>query len=195
MRAGGAALSISSTTGLPVKFFGTGERVDALEVFHPDRLASRILGMGDLQTLAEKAQTDVDEREAARLEEKIRRATFDLDDFLGQLRQLRKMGPLSQIMDFIPGVSGLRERMGAAEVDEGDLARVEALILSMTPEERRRPEIIGGSRRRRIARGSGTTPRDVNQLLNQFRQVRKLTRQLASGKLSAGELQLPRRRR
>ena len=192
---GGAALSISSTTGLPVKFFGTGERVNALEVFHPDRLASRILGMGDLQTLAEKAQTDVDQQEAARLEEKIRRANFDLEDFLGQLRQLRKMGPLSQIMDFIPGVSGMRERMGAAEVDEGDLARIEALILSMTPEERRRPEIIGGSRRRRIARGSGATPRDVNQLLNQFRQVQKLTRQLASGKLPAGALQVPRRRR
>ena len=192
---GGAALSISSATGLPVKFFGTGERVNALEVFHPDRLASRILGMGDLQTLAEKAQSDVDQQEAARLEEKIRRASFDLEDFLGQLRQLRKMGPLSQIMDFIPGVSGLRERMGAADVDEGDLARIEALILSMTPEERRRPEIIGGSRRRRIARGSGTTPRDVNQLLNQFRQVQKLTRQLASGKLPAGALQVPRRRR
>ncbi len=192
---GGAALSISSATGLPVKFFGTGERVNALEVFHPDRLASRILGMGDLQTLAEKAQADVDQQEAARLEEKIRRASFDLEDFLGQLRQLRKMGPLSQIMDFIPGVSGLRERMGAADVDEGDLARIEALILSMTPEERRKPEIIGGSRRRRIARGSGTTPRDVNQLLNQFRQVQKLTRQLASGKLPAEALQVPRRRR
>ena len=192
---GGAALSISSATGLPVKFFGTGERVNALEVFHPDRLASRILGMGDLQTLAEKAQADVDQQEAARLEEKIRRASFDLEDFLGQLRQLRKMGPLSQIMDFIPGVSGLRERVGAADVDEGDLAKIEALILSMTPEERRRPEIIGGSRRRRIARGSGTTPRDVNQLLNQFRQVQKLTRQLASGKLPAGALQVPRRRR
>ena len=192
---GGAALSISSATGLPVKFFGTGERVNALEVFHPDRLASRILGMGDLQTLAEKAQADVDQQEADRLEEKIRRASFDLEDFLGQLRQLRKMGPLSQIMDFIPGVSGLRERMGATDVDEGDLARIEALILSMTPEERRRPEIIGGSRRRRIARGSGTTPRDVNQLLNQFRQVQKLTRQLASGKLPAGALQVPRRRR
>ena len=192
---GGAALSISSTTGLPVKFFGTGERVNALEVFHPDRLASRILGMGDLQTLAEKAQTDLDQRETARLEEKIRQANFDLEDFLGQLRQLRKMGPLSQIMDFIPGVSGMRERMGAADVDEDDLARIEALILSMTPEERRRPEIIGGSRRRRIARGSGTTPRDVNQLLNQFRQVQKLTRQLASGKLPAGALQVPRRRR
>ena len=192
---GGAALSISSATGLPVKFFGTGERVNALEVFHPDRLASRILGMGDLQTLAEKARSDVDEQEAARLEEKIRRASFDLEDFLGQLRQLRKMGPLSQIMDFIPGVSGLRERVGAADVDEGDLARIEALILSMTPEERQRPEIIGGSRRRRIARGSGTTPRDVNQLLNQFRQVQKLTRQLASGKLPAGALQVPRRRR
>ena len=133
----------------------------------------------------------MDQQEAARLEEKIRRASFDLEDFLGQLRQLRKMGPLSQIMDFIPGVSGLRERVGAADVDEGDLAKIEALILSMTPEERRRPEIIGGSRRRRIARGSGTTPRDVNQLLNQFRQVQKLTRQLASGKLSAEALQVP----
>ena len=190
---GGAALSIASTTGLPIKFIGTGERVDALELFYPDRLASRILGMGDMLTLVEKAQTTFDQQEAVKLEEKIRRATFDLEDFLGQLQQLKKMGPLSQVMEMIPGLSGLRGKMGAQEVDENDLGRIEAVIHSMTPEERRRPEIIGGSRRRRIARGSGTKPQDVNQLLNQFRQVQKLMRQMTSGKGRSQLMQMMRR--
>ena len=179
---GGAALSVTSATGVPIKFIGTGERVDALELFYPDRLASRILGMGDVLTLVEKAQTTFDEQHAVKLEEKIRRATFDLEDFLDQLQQLKKMGPLSQVLELIPGVSGLRGQVDPDGVDDDDIKKVEGLIYSMTPEERRRPEIIGGSRRRRIARGSGTTPRDVNQLLNQFRQVQKLMRQMASAK-------------
>ena len=179
---GGAALSITSVTGVPIKFIGTGERVDALEQFHPDRLASRILGMGDMLTFIERAQTTFDQQQAAEMEKKIRQATFDLEDFLGQLQQLKRMGPLSQVMEMIPGLSGVAGRVSPNELDEGDLKKVEAVIHSMTPHERQHPEIIGGSRRRRIAKGSGTTPRDVNQLLNQFSQMRKLMRQMTSGK-------------
>ena len=179
---GGAALSITSVTGVPIKFIGTGERVDALEQFHPDRLASRILGMGDMLTLIEKAQSTFDEQQAVEMEKKIRQATFDLEDFLGQLQQLKKMGPLSQVVEMIPGFSGLKGQMPTDQLDDGQLKRIEALIYSMTSEERHRPEIIGGSRRRRIAKGSGATPRDVNQLLNQFRQMQKLMKQMTSGK-------------
>ena len=179
---GGAALSITSVTGVPIKFVGTGERVDALEQFHPDRMASRILGMGDMLTLIEKAQTTFDEDQALELEKKIRRATFDLEDFLGQLQQLKSMGPLSQILDLVPGLSGVKGRISPDELDQDHLKGVEAIIYSMTPEERRQPEIIGGGRRRRIAKGSGTTPQDVNRLLNQFRQMQKLMRQMTSGK-------------
>ena len=187
---GGAALSVVSVTGVPIKFIGTGERVDALEQFHPDRLASRILGMGDVLTLIEKAQTTFDEGQAAELEKKIRQATFDLGDFLGQLQQLKGMGPLSQILDMVPGLSSMKGRIPVEEVSDDQLKRVEAVIYSMTPEERRRPEIIGGSRRRRIAKGSGATPRDVNQLLNQFRQMQKMMRQMASGKGAASLLRM-----
>ncbi len=179
---GGAALSVVSVTGVPIKFIGTGERVDALESFHPDRLASRILGMGDVLTLIEKTQAAFDEDEAAQIEKKMRQATFDLQDYLTQLQEIRKMGPLGQILDMVPGLSGIRSRMPQGEVGEEQLKKVEAIIYSMTPEERRRPQIIGGSRRRRIARGSGTTPQAVNQLLNQFRQMRKVMRRMASGK-------------
>jgi signal recognition particle subunit SRP54 len=179
---GGAALSIVSVTGVPIKFLGTGERVDALEEFHPDRLASRILGMGDMLTLIEKAESSFDEEEAQRLEKKMREATFDLEDFLGQLQQIKNMGSLSQLMEMIPGMSSLKNRLPTGELGEDQIKKVEAVIHSMTPQERRRPEIIGGSRKRRIARGSGTTAQDVNQLLNQFRQTRKLMRQMASGK-------------
>ena len=179
---GGAALSIVSVTGIPIKFLGTGERVDALEEFHPDRLASRILGMGDMLTLIEKAESSFDQDEALRLEKKMREATFDLEDFLGQLQQIKKMGSLSQLMDMIPGMSSIKSRLPAGELGEDQIKKVEAVIYSMTPQERRRPEIIGGSRKRRIARGSGTTAQDINQLLNQFRQTRKLMRQMASGK-------------
>ena len=179
---GGAALSIVAVTGIPIKFIGTGERIDALEQFYPDRLASRILGMGDMLTLIEKAQSTFDEQQAAEMEKKLRQATFDLDDFLAQLQQLKSMGPLSQIMEMIPGLSAIKGRLPTDGLDEGHLKKVEALIYSMTAEERRKPDIIGGSRRRRIAKGSGTTPQDVNQLLNQFRQMQKIMRQMASGK-------------
>ncbi len=179
---GGAALSIVSVTGIPIKFIGTGERIDALDQFHPDRLASRILGMGDMLTLIEKAQSTFDEQQAVEMEKKLRQATFDLDDFLVQLQQLKSMGPLSQIMEMIPGLSAVKGRLPADGLDEGHVKKIEALIYSMTAEERRKPDIIGGSRRRRIAKGSGTTPQDVNQLLNQFRQMQKIMRQMTSGK-------------
>ena len=179
---GGAALSITSVTGVPVKFIGTGERIDALDQFYPDRLASRILGMGDMLTFIEKAQSTFDEDQAAILEKKILQATFDLEDFLNQLQQLKKMGPLSQIMEMIPGFSAMKGKINADELDESQLTRTEAIIHSMTPQERQKPEMIGGSRRKRIARGSGTTPQDVNQLLNQFRQMQKMMRQMTTGK-------------
>ncbi len=182
---GGAALSITSVTGVPIKFMGTGERADALEAFYPDRLASRILGMGDMLTLIDKAQASFDEDEAAEMERKIRQATFDLDDFLGQLQQLKQMGPISQVLEMVPGFSAMKGKISVDELDGSHLVKTEAIIRSMTPEERRRPEIIGGSRRRRIARGSGTTPQDVNQLLNQFSQMQKMMRQfmgVSSGK-------------
>jgi signal recognition particle subunit SRP54 len=179
---GGAALSIRSVTGVPIKFIGTGERMDALEIFHADRLASRILGMGDMLTLIEKAEKTLDKDRAKKLDKKLRHATFDLEDFLEQLEQMQKMGPLSQLTEMIPGFSAIARRMPAAEVDERKIKRIEAIIRSMTPGERRSPDIIGGSRRRRIARGSGTTPQDVNQLLNQFRQTQKLVKQMASGR-------------
>ena len=179
---GGAALSITSVTGVPIKFIGTGERTEALEQFYPDRLASRILGMGDMLTLIEKAQTTFDQDQAVELEKKIRQSTFDLEDFLGQLQQLKKMGPLSQILEMVPGFSAMKNKVSADDLDEGHLKRTEAIIYSMTSEERQRPEMIGGSRRRRIAKGSGTTAQDVNQLLNQFRQMQKMMRQMMSGK-------------
>ena len=179
---GGAAISIVAVTGVPIKFIGTGERLDALEEFHPDRLASRILGMGDMLTLIEKAQSSFDQDESVKLEKKIRQATFDLNDFLAQLQQVKSMGSLSQIVDMIPGMSAMRGRMPDADFDDGQIARVEAIVYSMTPGERSNPSIIGGSRRRRIARGSGTTPRDVNQLLNQFKQTQRLIKQMSSGK-------------
>ena len=179
---GGAALSVTSVTGVPIKYIGTGERIDALEEFHPDRLASRVLGMGDMLTLIEKAQATFDQTQAEELEKKMRQATFGLEDFLGQLQQLKNMGPLGQVLEMIPGMSGLKGRVAEEELDESHLKKIEAIIYSMTPQERRKPEIIGGSRRRRIARGSGCAPQDVNQLLNQFRQMQKMMRQLAGGK-------------
>ena len=179
---GGAALSITKVTGVPIKFIGTGERIEALEQFHPDRLASRILGMGDMLGLIEKAQQNFDEQQMLDLDRKFRQANFDLEDFLEQMQQLKRMGPLSQILDMVPGLSAMKGKVGSDELDNDNLKRVEAIIYSMTPQERRRPELIGGSRRRRIARGSGTTPRDVNQLLNQFRQMRKMMKQMSTNK-------------
>ena len=183
---GGAALSITQVSGLPIKFMGTGERAEALEAFHPDRLASRILGMGDILTLVERAQETMDQKRAQELEQKIRKATFNLEDFLEQLNQVKRMGPLSQVMEMIPGFSSMAKRMSPEELDGNNLKRVEAIVYSMTPRERRNPDILNGSRRRRIALGSGTTPQDVNQLLNQFRQMQKLMKQISSGKMPKG---------
>ncbi len=179
---GGAALSIVSVTGVPIKFMGTGERVDALEQFHPDRLASRILGMGDMLTLIEKTQTTFDQKQAAELQKKLRQASFDLDDFLTQIQQVRKMGGLGQVLEMVPGMSSLKGRISSDEISDDQIKKLEAVVFSMTPRERRHPELIGGSRRRRIARGSGTTPQDVNQMLSQFRQTKKMMRQVTSGK-------------
>ena len=176
---GGAALSITKVTGVPVKYMGVGERPDGLEVFHPDRLASRILAMGDVLTLIERAQEAVDEQKAKEMERKFRQASFDLNDFLDQLQSVKKMGSLDQIMEMIPGMGNNTRKMMTGDLDEGKLRRIEAIIHSMTPEERHRPEIINGSRRRRISRGSGTTPQDINQLLNQFKQTQRLVRQMS----------------
>ena len=175
---GGAALSVTRVTGVPIKYVGVGERSDALEAFHPDRMASRILAMGDVLTLIEKAQEATDENQLKAMERKFRQANFDLDDFLQQIQSLKNMGPLSQIMEMIPGMSQLANKMPAASLDDGHINRVEAIIRSMTPDERRHPEIIHGSRRRRIAKGSGTTPQDINQLLKQFTQTQKMMRQM-----------------
>ncbi len=176
---GGAALSVTRVTGVPIKYMGVGERPDALEQFHPDRMASRILAMGDVLTLIEKAQESMDEKRAKEMERKFRQANFDLEDFLEQIQAVKKMGSLSQIAEMIPGMNQLTSRMKNADLDDQQIKRVEAIIRSMTPEERRRPEIINGSRRRRISRGSGTTPQDINQLLNQFKQTQKVMRQLS----------------
>jgi signal recognition particle subunit SRP54 len=182
---GGAALSISSVTGVPVKFLGTGEKTDALEVFHPDRLAGRILGMGDVVSLVERAQESFDEKEQAKLAEKLRKNQFTLDDFLEQMQQLKKMGPVGQLLDMIPGMGGMaKEAQGA--VDRGELDRVEAIIRSMTPAERRDPAILNASRRRRIASGSGTTLPDVNRLVKQFGEMQKLMKQLGSAQRRGG---------
>ena len=179
---GGAALSIRAVTGVPIKFIGVGEKLNELEPFHADRLASRILGMGDILTLIERAQEAFDQRKAKELEKKFRQASFDLEDFLEQMQQVKRMGSVSQILEMIPGFNTLRGRLPTENLDDRQLKKVEAIILSMTPEERHHPEIIGGSRRRRIARGSGTTPQDINQLLNQFHQTQKLMKELASGR-------------
>jgi len=178
---GGAALSITSVTGVPIKFIGIGEKVDALEPFYPDRMASRILGMGDMLTFIEKTEAATDERKRKELERKVRRGSFDLEDFLEQLQQIKKMGSIGQLIEMVPGISGLSRKLPQG-ADEKQLKRIEAIIFSMTPGERRNPAIIDGSRRRRIAAGSGTSPQDVNQLLNQHRQMQKLMKQIGSGK-------------
>ena len=180
---GGSALSIKHSTGVPIKFIGIGEHADALEPFHPNRLASRILGMGDVLTLVDKAKQEIGDEEARKLEKKMRQATFTLEDFLDQLRKVRRMGSFSQIMEMIPGFSKISKKLPAEALDEKRLDKIEAIINSMTPLERQNPHVIVGSRRRRIAQGSGTGPNDVNQLLNQFGQAKKLMKQMASGKL------------
>ena len=188
---GGAALSVKYITGKPIKFIGTGEKMDAIELFHPDRMASRILGMGDVLSLIEKAEATIDEKNAREMEKKFREQTFTLDDFLEQMRQIKKMGNLEQLLGMIPGMKAgaLKE----AQVDENQMARIEAIILSMTKAERERPDIINGSRRKRIAKGSGTTVEDVNKLLKQFEQMKKTMKQFAtmSKRRGFGGMKLP----
>jgi len=177
---GGAALSIKAVTGKPVKFASVGEKIGDLEPFYPDRMSSRILGMGDMLTLIEKAQSTYDEEKAKELEKKLRKQQFTLEDFLDQMSQLKQMGPLDQILGMIPGISA--SKLKGLQVDEGQIKQVEAIIQSMTPEERRKPQIIGASRKQRIARGSGMSTQDVNRLLQQFQQMQKLIKQF--GKMS-----------
>ncbi len=177
---GGAALSVKAITGKPIMFASTGEKLDQFERFHPDRMAQRILGMGDVMTLIEKAEAGYDEAQAAELERKLRKSEFGLDDFLEQMRQIRKLGPLQNLLGMIPG---LGQEMRGMKIDERDFDRLQAIILSMTQEERRRPELIKGSRRLRIAQGSGTNVQAVKQLIKQFEQTRKIMRQVTQGRM------------
>jgi signal recognition particle subunit SRP54 len=174
---GGAAISMREVTGVPIKFLGVGEKVDALEVFHPDRLANRILGMGDVLTLIEKAQSEMDQAEAEAAGKKLMSGKFDLEDFLGQMQQIKKLGPIGKLMEMIPGFNKMAADIDLSEADK-DLRRIEAIIRSMTPEERRNPRIIKASRKRRIAAGSGTRVQDINQLLRQFQEMQKMMKQL-----------------
>ena len=180
---GGAALSVRAVTGKPIMFVSTGERVEQLERFHPERMASRILGMGDVLSLIEKAEEVSDSDQAAELERKIRKQQFTLEDFLTQMRQVRKMGPLSSVLGMMPGLGKQMKQLRTMNMDERELDRLEAIILSMTPAERANPSLIDGSRRKRIAQGSGTTVQAVNQLVKQFAQVRKMMSAMAKGKM------------
>ncbi|MCF7824796.1 MAG: signal recognition particle protein [Candidatus Marinimicrobia bacterium] len=179
---GGAALSVREVTGQPIKYVGVGEHLDKLEVFHPDRMAGRILGMGDIVSLVEKAQMDIDAEEASKLEEKMRQNTFDLEDFKNQLKQLKSMGSIGDLISMIPGVKGIKD----VDIDEKRLTRIEAIINSMTLVERRKPQVLNGSRRKRIAMGSGTKVQDVNQLLKQFQSMRKMMKKF--GKMNKRQL-------
>jgi len=180
---GGAALSIRQVTGVPIKFLGAGEKVEALEAFYPDRLASRILGMGDVLSLIERAEEVIDKDDAKRMEKKLRKGSFDFEDFLNSMQQMRKLGPLQQILGMIPGLSqlGKLDEM----IDERDIKRVEAIIFSMTPQERRDPDLIKGRRKDRIARGSGTDVEAVNDLISQFRQMQKMMKQMTGGAIAS----------
>ncbi|HET6474920.1 MAG TPA: signal recognition particle protein [Thermoleophilia bacterium] len=184
---GGAALSVRAVTGKAIKFASTGEKLDDFDVFHPDRMASRILGMGDVLSLIEKAEESLDEKQAAEMEAKLRRAEFTFEDFLDQLKQVRKMGSLSSILGMLPGVPGMKD-LKNVQVDDTQLDRIEAMIFSMTQQERRHPDIIDGSRRRRIAAGSGTSVQDVNSLLKQYREMQKMLRMFSSGKMKGFRL-------
>jgi len=179
---GGAALSVREVTGKPIKYIGVGEHLDKLETFHPDRMAGRILGMGDIVSLVEKAQQDIDVEEAAKLEEKMLKNTFDLEDFKQQLKQLKNMGSIGDLMSMIPGIKGIKD----VDIDEKRLTRIEAIINSMTLVERHRPQILDGSRRKRIAKGSGTKVQDVNQLIKQFQSMRKMMKKF--GKMNKRQL-------
>src|SRR5918911_1647605 len=180
---GGAALSIRSVTGIPLKFLSVGEKPDQLEPFYPDRLASRILGMGDMLSLIERAEATFDQKQGEALERKLRAGGFDLEDFLQQLQQIKKMGPLSQILEMIPGMRNLTRNADMPQVDDSQIKRIEAIINSMTIAERRNPAILDASRRRRIAKGSGTTVQEINARLNQFKQMQKMMKQLSAGRM------------
>ena len=177
---GGAAISMRAVTGVPIKFLGTSEKVDGIEVFYPDRMASRILGMGDVLTMIEKAEATMDQAEAVRMEKKLRDASFDLDDFLKQMRQIKKMGPLTGLLEMIPGVGRVAKELDPQATDK-QMNRIEAIICSMTLAERHNPGLLNGSRKRRVAAGSGTTVPEINTLLNQFRQMQRMMKQLQSG--------------
>ncbi len=187
---GGAALSVKAVTGCPIKFVGMGEKSDALEVFHPDRMASRILGMGDMLTLIEKAQSAYDEKKSKEMEERLMKAEFTLEDFYEQMQGMKKMGSMQELLNMIPGV-GSSKALKNAQFDEKEMKKVEAIIQSMTPHERRNPHVINGSRKQRIARGSGTAVQDINRLLKQFEQSRKLIKQFAAGGKKKGKFNLP----
>jgi signal recognition particle subunit SRP54 len=179
---GGAVLSIRAVTGLPVKFIGTGEKSDALEPFYPDRFASRILGMGDMLGLIERAKDAISEQDVQAIEKKMKAKSLDLEDFLVQFQRIKKMGPLNQLVDMIPGVGQMKRQMKVDSLDDSFWSKAEAVVYSMTPQERRHPEIINGSRRRRIAKGSGTTPQEVNQLLNQWKEAKKIMQTFAGNR-------------
>ncbi|MDQ2699877.1 MAG: signal recognition particle protein, partial [Actinomycetota bacterium] len=179
---GGAALSVKAVTGKPIIFASTGEKLEDFDRFHPDRMSSRILGMGDVLSLIEKAEAQVTEEEAEELQRKMASEQFTLEDFLKQMRQVRKMGPIGNLLGMMPGMGSMKQ-LKDVDVNEGELDRVEAIILSMTPMERARPDIIKGSRRRRIAEGSGTKIQQVNNLVKQFDQMRRLMKQMANGKM------------
>ncbi len=188
---GGAALSVRAVTGKPIKFIGMGEKLDDLELFHPDRMASRILGMGDVLSLIEKAQANIDAKKAMELEKKLRTQQFTFDDFLEQLQQMKSMGPLNQILEMMPGVNS--KQLKKLNVDEKELIHIEAIIQSMTKEERLNPSIIDGSRRKRIAKGSGTSIQEVNRLLKQFRETKKMMKKLSGMEkaMKKGRMNLP----
>jgi signal recognition particle subunit SRP54 len=179
---GGAVLSIRAVTGLPVKFMGVGEKADALEPFYPDRFAGRILGMGDMLGLIEKAKESITEQDVQAIEKKMKARQLDLEDFMQQFQRIKKMGPLNQIVDMLPGMGQIKKQMKVESFDDSFWGRAEAVVYSMTPEERKHPEIINGSRRKRIAAGSGTTPQEVNQLLNQWKEAKKIMQSFANNR-------------
>ena len=178
---GGAAISMREVTGVPIKFLGTGEKLSEVEVFHPDRLANRILGMGDVMTLIEKAQSEMDQAEAQKAGERLMKGEFTLEDFMKQMQQVRKLGPIGQLLEMIPGMNKIAKDVDLSNA-EGDLKRIEAIIQSMTPKERNNPKILKASRKRRVAAGSGTTVQEVNALLKQFQEMQKMMKQLRSGR-------------
>jgi signal recognition particle subunit SRP54 len=179
---GGAALSIRSVTGIPIKLVGVGEKADALEDFYPDRFASRVLGMGDMLTLIDKAKAELTDADMESLTVRMKKGQLTLDDFLDQYRRIKRMGPLNQLVGLVPGLSQVKKRLNVDEMDESFFTRVEAIICSMTKAERHTPDIIDGSRRKRIAVGSGTTPADVNQVLKQYREAKKIIQMISTGR-------------